>query len=151
MAGSNGLLSPVCFERLPELLCNQCYMIDIFVCTKLVSSVTFAALYLLQRLKTRFIATHGSSEVPLLHISFMIASKVICGGVYSNHHDMQPKGLLSCCLGVIIIQSMGHGVDVPLYNPWVMGNVCHCTTHEAWGVCTLGMVVQPMGHGVGVP
>ena len=52
--------------------------------TRLTPSVTFAALYLLQRLKTRFIAVHGSSGHRLLISAFMIASKVICDDTYSN-------------------------------------------------------------------
>jgi len=49
--------------------------------TRLTSSVTFAALYLLQRLKMRFIAARGSSGHRL---HFMIASGVICDDTYSN-------------------------------------------------------------------
>ena len=52
--------------------------------TRLTSSVTFAALCLLQRLKTRFIATHGFSGHCLFISAFMIASKVICDDAYSN-------------------------------------------------------------------
>ena len=52
--------------------------------TRLTSSVTFAALYLLQRLKTRFIAARGSSGHRLFISAFMIASKVICDDTYSN-------------------------------------------------------------------
>jgi hypothetical protein len=52
--------------------------------TRLTTSVTFAALYLLQRLKTRFIAARGSSGHRLFISAFMIASKVICDDTYSN-------------------------------------------------------------------
>jgi hypothetical protein len=52
--------------------------------TRLTPSVTFAALYLLQRLKTRFIAARGSSGHRLFISAFMIASKVICDDTYSN-------------------------------------------------------------------
>jgi hypothetical protein len=52
--------------------------------TRLAPSVTFAALYLLQRLKTRFIAARGSSGHRLFISAFMIASKVICDDTYSN-------------------------------------------------------------------
>jgi hypothetical protein len=40
--------------------------------------MTFAALYLLQRLKTRFIAARGSPGQRLFIPTFMIVSKVIC-------------------------------------------------------------------------
>jgi len=53
-------------------------------CTRLTSSVTFAALYLLQRLKIRFIAARSSSGHRLFISAFMIASKVICDDTYSN-------------------------------------------------------------------
>ncbi|TBU52935.1 hypothetical protein BD310DRAFT_187570 [Dichomitus squalens] len=52
--------------------------------TRLHSSVTFAALYLLQRLKARFPAARGSSGHRLFISAFMIASKVICDDTYSN-------------------------------------------------------------------
>jgi hypothetical protein len=52
--------------------------------TRLHPSVTFAALYLLQRLKTRFVAARGSSSHRLFISAFMIASKVICDDTYSN-------------------------------------------------------------------
>jgi hypothetical protein len=46
--------------------------------------MTFAALYLLQRLKTRFIAARGSYGHRLFISAFVIASKVICDDMYSN-------------------------------------------------------------------
>lgn len=46
--------------------------------------MTFAALLLLQRLKTRFPAARGSSGHRLFISAFMIASKVICDDTYSN-------------------------------------------------------------------
>ncbi|KAH8087822.1 cyclin-like protein [Cristinia sonorae] len=52
--------------------------------TRLHSSVTFAALYLLQRLKARFPAARGSSGHRLFISAFMLASKVICDDTYSN-------------------------------------------------------------------
>lgn len=52
--------------------------------TRLPSVVTFAALLLLQRLKTRFPAARGSSGHRLFISAFMIASKVICDDTYSN-------------------------------------------------------------------
>ncbi|OCH86080.1 hypothetical protein OBBRIDRAFT_738657 [Obba rivulosa] len=52
--------------------------------TRLHPSVTFAALYLLQRLKARFPAARGSSGHRLFISAFMIASKVICDDTYSN-------------------------------------------------------------------
>jgi hypothetical protein len=52
--------------------------------TRLHQSVTFAALYLLQRLKQRFPAARGSSGHRLFLSAFMIASKVICDDTYSN-------------------------------------------------------------------
>jgi hypothetical protein len=52
--------------------------------TKLHSSVTFAALILLQRLKARFPTARGSSGHRLFISAFMIASKVICDDTYSN-------------------------------------------------------------------
>jgi hypothetical protein len=63
--------------------------LDVFVAyalhrTRLQSSVTFAALYLLQRLKQRFPAARGSSGHRLFLSAFMIASKVICDDTYSN-------------------------------------------------------------------
>jgi len=52
--------------------------------TKLHTSVTFAALVLLQRLKARFPTARGSSGHRLFISAFMIASKVICDDTYSN-------------------------------------------------------------------
>lgn len=52
--------------------------------TRLPPVVTFAALLLLQRLKTRFPAARGSSGHRLFISAFMIASKVICDDTYSN-------------------------------------------------------------------
>ncbi|OBZ69722.1 PHO85 cyclin-9 [Grifola frondosa] len=52
--------------------------------TRLHTSVTFAALYLLQRLKARFPAARGSSGHRLFISAYMIASKVICDDTYSN-------------------------------------------------------------------
>jgi hypothetical protein len=52
--------------------------------TKLHSSVAFASLVLLQRLKARFPMARGSSGHRLFISSFMIASKVICDNTYSN-------------------------------------------------------------------
>ncbi|RXK35021.1 alternative cyclin Pcl12 [Tremella mesenterica] len=52
--------------------------------TRLPSVVTFAALLLLQRLKTRFPAARGSSGHRLFISAFMISSKVICDDTYSN-------------------------------------------------------------------
>jgi len=52
--------------------------------TRLHISVTFAALYLLQRLKARFPAAKGSSGHHLFISAFMIASKIICDDTYSN-------------------------------------------------------------------
>jgi hypothetical protein len=50
--------------------------------TRLHSSVTFAALYLLQRLKARFPAAKGSSGHRLFISAFMLASKIICDDTY---------------------------------------------------------------------
>ena len=52
--------------------------------TKLHTSVTFAALVLLQRLKARFPTARGSSGHRLFVSAFMLASKVICDDTYSN-------------------------------------------------------------------
>ncbi|KAI0079277.1 hypothetical protein K474DRAFT_1673492 [Panus rudis PR-1116 ss-1] len=52
--------------------------------TRLHQSVTFAALYLLQRLKSRFPACRGSSGHRLFISAFMLASKVMCDDTYSN-------------------------------------------------------------------
>jgi len=52
--------------------------------TRLHLSVTFAALYLLQRLKARFPAAKGSSGHRLFISAFMLASKIICDDTYSN-------------------------------------------------------------------
>jgi hypothetical protein len=52
--------------------------------TRLHQSVTFAALYLLQRLKARFLAAKGSSGHRLFISAFMLASKIICDDTYSN-------------------------------------------------------------------
>jgi len=52
--------------------------------TRLASCVTFAALFLLQRLKNRFPAARGSSGHRLFISAFMIASKVVCDDTYSN-------------------------------------------------------------------
>ena len=47
------------------------------------TSVTFAALYLLQRLKARFPAAKGSSGHWLFISAFMLPSKIICDDTYS--------------------------------------------------------------------
>ncbi|KAJ7178777.1 hypothetical protein C8R43DRAFT_1189312 [Mycena crocata] len=52
--------------------------------TKLHQAATYAALVLLQRLKARFPTAGGSSGHRLFISAFMIASKVICDGTYSN-------------------------------------------------------------------
>ncbi len=52
--------------------------------TRLHASVTFAALYLLQCLKVHYPNARGSSGHRLFISAFMIASKVICDGTYSN-------------------------------------------------------------------
>jgi hypothetical protein len=52
--------------------------------TRLPSIVTFAALLLLQRLKTRMPAVRGSSGHRLFISAFLIASKVLCDDTYSN-------------------------------------------------------------------
>ncbi|EKM53413.1 uncharacterized protein PHACADRAFT_259782 [Phanerochaete carnosa HHB-10118-sp] len=63
--------------------------LDLFIAyalhrTRLHESVTFAALYLLQRLKARFPAARGSSGHRLFISAFMLSSKVICDDTYSN-------------------------------------------------------------------
>ena len=52
--------------------------------TRLAACVTFASLYLLQRLKHKFPAARGSSGHRLFISAFMIASKVVCDDTYSN-------------------------------------------------------------------
>ncbi|KAK7680818.1 hypothetical protein QCA50_016128 [Cerrena zonata] len=52
--------------------------------TRLHSSVTFSALFLLQCLKARFPAAWGSSGHRLFISAFMLASKVMCDDTYSN-------------------------------------------------------------------
>jgi hypothetical protein len=47
-------------------------------------SVTFAALYPLQRLKAHFLAAKGSSGHRLFISAFMLALKIICDDTYSN-------------------------------------------------------------------
>jgi hypothetical protein len=64
--------------KLPHFIAYALYR------TKLHSSVTFAALVLLQRLKARFPTARGSSGHRLFITAFMIASKVICDDTYSN-------------------------------------------------------------------
>ncbi|KAI1791234.1 cyclin-like protein [Ganoderma leucocontextum] len=51
---------------------------------RLHSCVTFAALYLLQRLKARFPTAKGTSGHRLFISAFMLASKIICDGTYRN-------------------------------------------------------------------
>ncbi|KAI0036152.1 hypothetical protein K488DRAFT_6984, partial [Vararia minispora EC-137] len=63
--------------------------LDVFIAyalhrTRLAESVTFAALYLLQRLKSRFPAAKGSSGHRLFISAYMLASKIICDDTYSN-------------------------------------------------------------------
>ncbi|KZO90343.1 hypothetical protein CALVIDRAFT_395293 [Calocera viscosa TUFC12733] len=52
--------------------------------TRLPSSVTYSALFLLSRLKGRFPGARGSSGHRLWISAFMIASKVVCDDTYSN-------------------------------------------------------------------
>ncbi|EJD33351.1 hypothetical protein AURDEDRAFT_189081 [Auricularia subglabra TFB-10046 SS5] len=52
--------------------------------TRLHACVTFTAIFLLKRLKTRFPAARGSSGHRLFISAFMIASKVVCDDTYSN-------------------------------------------------------------------
>ena len=58
--------------------------------TRLTSSVTYASLYFLQRLKTRFIAARGSSGHRLFISAFMIAFKVICDDTSTNRPSSLP-------------------------------------------------------------
>ena len=58
--------------------------------TRLHPSVTFAALYLLQRLKSCFPATKGPSGHRLFLSAFMLASKIICDDTYSNKSSPFP-------------------------------------------------------------
>ena len=51
---------------------------------KLLQSVMFASLILLQRLKACFPSAHGSSGHQLYLSAFMILSKVMCDDMYSN-------------------------------------------------------------------
>jgi Cyclin, N-terminal domain len=53
-------------------------------CTQLHSSVTFATLYLLQRLKACLPAAKGSSGHHLFISAFMLSSKIICDDTYTN-------------------------------------------------------------------
>ncbi|KAL0072483.1 hypothetical protein AAF712_000246 [Marasmius tenuissimus] len=64
--------------RLPQFIAYALHR------TKLHTSVTFASLVLLQRLKARFPTARGSSGHRLFISAFMIASKVICDDTYSN-------------------------------------------------------------------
>lgn len=64
--------------KLPQFVAYALYR------TKLPSSVTFASLVLLQRLKARFPTARGSSGHRLFLSAFMIASKIICDDTYSN-------------------------------------------------------------------
>ncbi|KLO10902.1 hypothetical protein SCHPADRAFT_807019, partial [Schizopora paradoxa] len=52
--------------------------------TRLPPSVTYTALALLHRLKTRFPHARGSSGHRLFLSAFMLASKVVCDDTYSN-------------------------------------------------------------------
>lgn len=52
--------------------------------TRLPESVTYASLFLLQRLKKRFPAAKGSSGHRLFISAFIVSSKVICDDTYSN-------------------------------------------------------------------
>ncbi|KAI1791235.1 hypothetical protein LXA43DRAFT_1142920 [Ganoderma leucocontextum] len=52
--------------------------------TRLHSTVTFAALYLLQRLRTRCPGSNGASGHRVFITVFMVASKVVLDGTYSN-------------------------------------------------------------------
>lgn len=79
-----------CPEQPPVVQPNQpAPRLDLFIAyalhrTRLHESVTFAALYLLQRLKARFPAARGSSGHRLFISAFMLSSKVICDDTYSN-------------------------------------------------------------------
>ena len=52
--------------------------------TRLPESVTYASLFLLQRLKARFPAAKGSSGHRLFIFAFTLASKIICDDTYCN-------------------------------------------------------------------
>ncbi|KLO10907.1 hypothetical protein SCHPADRAFT_798277, partial [Schizopora paradoxa] len=52
--------------------------------TRLPLSITYTALALLHRLKTRFPHARGSSGHRLFLSAFMLASKVVCDDMYSN-------------------------------------------------------------------
>ena len=62
----------------------QCFIAHVLYRTKLHSSVTFAALVLLQHLKAHFPTARGSSCQRLFLTSFMITSKVISDNKHSN-------------------------------------------------------------------
>jgi hypothetical protein len=65
-------------QKLPQFIAYALHR------TKLHTSVTYASLVLLQRLKARFPTARGSSGHRLFISAFMIASKVICDDTYSN-------------------------------------------------------------------
>ncbi|KAF8257930.1 hypothetical protein EI94DRAFT_1626163 [Lactarius quietus] len=81
--------------------------------TRLHSSITFAALYLLQRLKACFPAAGGSSGHQLFISAFMLASKIICDNTYSNK---------SWCIvgqGMFVLQEINKKVcDMCSYMEW---------------------------------
>ncbi|KIJ51321.1 hypothetical protein M422DRAFT_58872 [Sphaerobolus stellatus SS14] len=78
-----------CPDRLPATTTTSNPTLAIFIAyalhrTRLHVSVTFTALFLLSRLKSKFPAARGSSGHRLFISAFMIASKVVCDDTYSN-------------------------------------------------------------------
>lgn len=70
--------APVPSPKLPNFIAYALHR------TRLAPCVTFAALFLLQRLKNKFPAARGSSGHRLFISAFMIASKIVCDDTYSN-------------------------------------------------------------------
>jgi len=59
------------------------------------TSVTFAALYLLQRLKARFPAVKGSSGHRLFISAFMLTSKIICDDTSNKSWCIVGQGMFA--------------------------------------------------------
>lgn len=86
--------------------------------TKLHSSVTFAALVLLQHLKARFPMACGLSGHHLFISAFMIASMVICDDTYSNKSvpDIHPADNIQ--IGCHVDQSLPRHRSEHKYQPY---------------------------------
>src|SRR6266404_577874 len=85
--------------------------------TWLHASMTFAVLYLLQRLRVCFPAAKGSSSHCLFISAFMLASKIICNDTYSNKSW--------CIVGPYPLMVLPQPAPAPPHTVTHIHDICH--------------------------